>query len=115
MLTFSCSQLTLWYFCCTYWLQSWYIEHLQHKLIVRPDNHVLFNPELAADTPDRAAEREAQLERFCNCRFREGFAGKGMLCHSPPLPLRLLDFLDAADLLSLSLVCKATHQASHYL
>jgi hypothetical protein len=38
-----------------------------------------------------------------------------MLCNNPPIPLRVLDFLHTEDLLNLSLVCKATHQAGHVL
>jgi hypothetical protein len=51
-----------------------------------------------------------------DCRFREGFASEGMLCNKPPMPLRVLDFLEhTEDLFNLSLVCKATHKAGHVL
>jgi hypothetical protein len=49
------------------------------------------------------------------CRFRTGFAAEGMLCNEPPIPLRVLDFLGTYELVNLSLVCKATHQAGHVL
>ncbi len=56
------------------------------------------------------------LAASANCRFRAGFAAEGMLCDDPPLPLRVLDFLeDTEDLLNLALVCKAMHQAGHAL
>lgn len=88
---------------------------MQPFLEVRDGNHVVFKDGLEEDTPARASEREAQLESFRRCRFQEGFASEGMLCNSPPLPLGVLDYLDAGDLLNLFLVCKATHRASHYL
>jgi hypothetical protein len=49
------------------------------------------------------------------CRFRSGFAAGGMLCNEPPIPLRVLDFLGTYELVNLSLVCKAMHQAGHLL
>jgi hypothetical protein len=49
------------------------------------------------------------------CRFKSGFASEGMLCNEPPIPLRVLDFLGTYELVNLSLVCKATHQAGHVL
>jgi hypothetical protein len=49
------------------------------------------------------------------CRFQTGFAAEGMLCNEPPIPLRVLDFLGTYELVNLSLVCKATHQAGHVL
>ncbi len=50
------------------------------------------------------------------CRFQKGFASEVMLCNAPPIPLRVLDFLEhTEDLLNLALVCKATHQAGHVL
>jgi hypothetical protein len=49
------------------------------------------------------------------CAFKSGFAAEGMLCDHPPIPLRVLDFLGAYELVNLSLVCKATHQAGHVL
>jgi hypothetical protein len=57
----------------------------------------------------------AVLAAAPKCRFREGFAAEGMLCNNPPIPLRVLDFLETEDLLNLALVCKATHQAGHVL
>jgi hypothetical protein len=66
---------------------------------------------------DRAREsaREAELAAFRACRFQQGFASEGMLCNEPPIPLRVLDFLEAQDILRLSLVSKCTHQAAHVL
>ncbi len=61
------------------------------------------------------ASREAELDAFMACRFQKGFAAEGMLCHEPPIPLRVLDFLETQDILSLSMVCKSAHQASHCL
>jgi hypothetical protein len=49
------------------------------------------------------------------CAFKTGFAAEGMLCNEPPIPLRVLDFLGTYELVNLSLVCKATHQAGHVL
>jgi hypothetical protein len=49
------------------------------------------------------------------CAFKAGFAAEGMLCNEPPIPLRVLDFLGTYELVNLSLVCKATHQAGHVL
>jgi hypothetical protein len=55
------------------------------------------------------------LAATASCRFRQGFASEGMLCNHPPIPLRVLDFLDTQDMLNLSLVCKTTHKAGHVL
>ncbi len=63
----------------------------------------------------REASREAELDAFTACRFQKGFASEGMLCHEPPIPLRVLDFLETRDILNLSMVCKSAHQASHRL
>ncbi len=49
------------------------------------------------------------------CAFKAGFAPEGMLCNVPPIPLRVLDFLGTYDIVNLSLVCKAMHQAGHVL
>jgi hypothetical protein len=49
------------------------------------------------------------------CALRTGFAAEGMLCDTPPIPLRVLDFLGTYELINLSLVCKAMHQAGHVL
>ncbi len=49
------------------------------------------------------------------CPFKSGFASEGMLCNEPPIPLRVLDFLETYELVNLSLLCKATHQAGHVL
>jgi hypothetical protein len=49
------------------------------------------------------------------CAFKSGFAAEGMLCTEPPIPLRVLDFLGTYELVNLSLVCKAMHQAGHVL
>jgi hypothetical protein len=49
------------------------------------------------------------------CALKTGFAAEGMLCDHPPIPLRVLDFLETYELVNLSLVCKATHQAGHVL
>jgi hypothetical protein len=57
--------------------------------------------------------REFAVARKCACKT--GFAAEGMLCNEPPIPLRVLDFLGTYELINLSLVCKATHQASHIL
>ncbi len=59
--------------------------------------------------------RRPELEAFRACRFQKGYASEGMLCDEPPIPLRVLDFLEARDLVRLSLVCKSTHQAAHLL
>ncbi len=63
----------------------------------------------------RESAREAELAGFRACRFQQGFASEGMLCNEPPIPLRVLDFLEASDILRLSLVSKSTHQAAHLL
>ncbi len=64
------------------------------------------------DSPDPVPSMIAAM----HCRFQEGFASGGMLCNDPPIPLRVLDFLDdSEDLLNLALVSKATHQAGHFL
>jgi hypothetical protein len=64
----------------------------------------------------KRAVMEGALAHTSQCRFREGFASKGMLCDKPPIPLRVLDFLHhTADLVNLALVSKATHHAGHYL
>jgi hypothetical protein len=52
---------------------------------------------------------------YGTCAFKSGFAAEGMLCNEPPIPLRVLDFLGTYELVNLSLVCKATHQAGHVL
>jgi hypothetical protein len=49
------------------------------------------------------------------CALKSGFAAEGMLCNEPPIPLRVLDFLGTYELVNLSLVCKAMHQAGHVL
>jgi hypothetical protein len=49
------------------------------------------------------------------CALKAGFASEGMLCNEPPIPLRVLDFLGTYELVNLSVVCKATHQAGHVL
>ncbi len=63
----------------------------------------------------REGLRQTELAAFRACRFRQGFASQGMLCNEPPIPLRVLDFLEARDLITLSLVSKSTHQAAHLL
>ncbi len=63
----------------------------------------------------REESRESELDAFKACRFQQGFASEGMLCNEPPIPLRVLDYLEASDLLRLSLVCKSAHQAAHLL
>jgi hypothetical protein len=61
-------------------------------------------------------QRAALLAATSDCRFKDGFASEGMLCDQPPIPLRVLDFLEAGgDLANLALVCKATHKAGHVL
>jgi hypothetical protein len=67
------------------------------------------------DSGPREERRKSELAAFRACRFQQGFASEGMLCNEPPIPLRVLDFLGARDLLRLSLVCKSTHQAAHVL
>jgi hypothetical protein len=64
------------------------------------------------DSPDPVQSMIAAM----HCCSQEGFASEGMLCNDPPIPLRVLDFLDdSKDLLNLAMVCKATHQAGHVL
>ncbi len=63
----------------------------------------------------REIQRDKQLNRFRACRLQKGFTSEGMLCDEPPIPLRVLDFLDAQDTLRMSLVCKSAHQAAHLL
>ncbi len=67
------------------------------------------------DSGPREERRKFELAAFRACRFQQGFASEGMLCNEPPIPLRVLDFLGARDLLRLSVVCKSTHQAAHVL
>ncbi len=55
------------------------------------------------------------LSAYETCAFKFGLASEGMLCNEPPIPLRVLDFLGTYELVNLSLVCKATHQAGHIL
>ncbi len=70
----------------------------------------------ALPVPKDAPDRKSMLAATAYCRFREGFASEGMLCNNPPIPLRVLDFLQhTEDLLNLALVCKATHRAGHVL
>jgi hypothetical protein len=76
--------------------------------------NVRLNLKRPADSLERVALREGHLQQFKACQVR-GHASEGMLCNTPPIPLRVADFLDAADLLNLALVCKATHEASHLL
>ncbi len=67
---------------------------------------------LPKDGPDSVSILAAPSD----CHFQEGFAAEGMLCNNPPIPLRVLDFLeDKQDLLNMALVSKATHQAGHVL
>lgn len=55
----------------------------------------------------------SNLDAYKACRFQAGFAPEGFLCHEPPIPLRVLDFLEARDLVNLSRMCKRTHHAGH--
>jgi hypothetical protein len=64
---------------------------------------------------EREASRAAELDAFKACNFQQGFASEGMLCNEPPIPLRALHYLEARDLVRLSLVCKRTHHAAHAL
>jgi hypothetical protein len=75
-----------------------------------------------AHIPDWNQQREDDTDSMSilvattECHFQKGFASEGMLCNTPPIPLRVLDFLEhTEDLLNLALVCKATHQAGHVL
>eukprot|EP00884_Botryococcus_braunii_P021723 jgi/Botrbrau1/8234/Bobra.0392s0029.2 len=95
-------------------LPSWIADELLDILELRGPNVVL-NPDRTPDTDAQAAIREAQLQRFLVCPLKDGYASEGLLCNSPPIPLRVLDFLDASDILNLSLVCKDTHHGSHHL
>jgi hypothetical protein len=80
--------------------------------VIRPSGIV------AKHRPTREGPKDplSVLAATAHCHFREGVASEGMLCNDPPIPLRVLDFLEhAEDLLNLALVCKATHQAGHVL
>jgi hypothetical protein len=88
---------------------------MQDYLVLRSNGEVHVREGQQSSDPSGEERREAQLEVFRACRFEQGFASEGMLCHEPPIPLRVLDFLDTQDLLRLSLVCKSTHQAAHIL
>lgn len=87
---------------------------LQDYLVLR-DGELTVRDVWLPESECREVSRETELDNFRACRFREGFASVGMLCNKPPIPLRVLDFLEAEDLLTLSRVCKATHQAAHVL
>jgi hypothetical protein len=65
------------------------------------------------ETPGEVMVRQGAATH--TCRFISGFASEGMLCNEPPIPLRVLDFLGTYELVNLSLVCKAMHQAGHLL
>jgi hypothetical protein len=83
---------------------------------------VLRREGIFARSPD--AKHQLRVDANCQsilastsqCCFQKGFASEGMLCNDPPIPLRVLDFLEHPDdMLNLALVCKATHQAYHAL
>jgi hypothetical protein len=88
---------------------------LQDYLVLRNDEdiHILDDP--VPEEKSRGDSRTMQLEAFEACRFQNGFASEGMLCNEPPIPLRVLDFLETKDILRLSLVCRSAHQAAHLL
>ncbi len=88
---------------------------LQDVLVVRPEGLFARDPDTTEGAEDRP-DRLSSLAATSHCPFQEGFASEGMLCDNPPIPLRVLDFLEhTEDLLNLSVVCKATHQAGHVL
>lgn len=90
------------------------LRNMQDYLVLRNEDIIVLDVRQPVCNL-REESREAELHAFRACRFRQGFASTGMLCNEPPIPLRVLDFLEAQDLVRLSLVCKATHQASHVL
>jgi hypothetical protein len=82
---------------------------------MRDNGDVFLRDDVQAEDKSREASRVAELEAFRACPFQQGFASEGMLCNEPPIPLRVLDFLEAQDIVNLSLVCKSMHQAAHVL
>jgi hypothetical protein len=95
-------------------MQDYLFLTQDNKVCVRGPQDKDQGPE-ALECLAREASREAELAAFRGCRFQRGNASEGRLCNEPPIPLRVLDFLEARDLLSMSLVCKSTHQAAHLL
>jgi hypothetical protein len=82
-------------------------------MVLRPGGHFARSLH-AGEKPKLRRESAIELAAAWQCRFREGYASEGMLCNDPPIPLRILDFLEnPEDLLNLASVCKATHQAGH--
>lgn len=88
---------------------------LQDYLQVKNNGEVFVHLNGMKEDKSRAASRVAELEAFRNCPFQKGFAPDGLLCTEPPIPLQVVKYLTAQDLVNLSLVCKATHQAAHVL
>jgi hypothetical protein len=88
---------------------------VQDYLVLRDNANVFLRDDVQAEDKAREASRVAELDAFRACPFQQGFASEGMLCNEPPIPLRVLDFLEAQDLINLSLVCKSMHQAAHVL
>jgi hypothetical protein len=82
---------------------------------MRGNGNVFLRDVVQAEDKSREASRVAELDAFRACPFQQGFASEGMLCNEPPIPLRVLDFLEAQDMINLSLVCKSMHQAAHVL
>lgn len=90
---------------------------LQDYLVMERDGELSLRDIWKKPDKEREASRVAELNAFKACPFQLGFkfASNGMLCDVPPIPIRTLDFLEAQDLVNLSRVCKATHQAAHFL
>jgi hypothetical protein len=88
---------------------------VQDYLVLRDSGNVFLRDDVQAEDKAREVSRVAQLDAFRACPFQQGFASEGLLCNEPPLPLRVLDFLEGQDIINLSLVCKSMHQAAHVL
>jgi hypothetical protein len=88
---------------------------MQGYLVLRNNDDISVADVWQSQSHPREQLREPELAAFRACPFQQGFTSEGMLCNEPPIPLRVLDFLEAADILRLSLVSKCTHQAAHML
>jgi hypothetical protein len=86
---------------------------VQDSLALKNHDDVYVRDVKSRTDTSRESMMEAELEAFRACQFQSGFTSEGMLCDEPPIPLRVLDFLETQDLVRLSFVCKSTHQAAH--
>jgi hypothetical protein len=88
---------------------------MQDVVVLRPSGMFARSPD-AVPGPPTVPDPLSALAATLGCPFRGGYACEGMLCNTPPIPLRVLDFLEhTEDLMNLALVCKSTHRAGHVL